>query len=277
MPKAKGGAEKTPDTDIFARLGLDDDAKERDEGADDGQEPGEEGKIAALEARLTAQQKELDRVSRTNTALMSTAPTFGVQPQGQGADGDPEISMEGLPDPVTDAQAYHRELSKRIAASIRAQTERDNEERRAMEAAEATRNARTDALWEEFAQGHPELAEQKDLVSVCAAQVVQKAINRGMDPDKYMFGASEQFFADVEGEVEKRFGKALKAMKAEKGKKGEEDEQDDGTPAHIREANRALGIQGGVSSGGQPGRGREEPRGDLVEDLHKVQRKLGLY
>jgi hypothetical protein len=138
-----------------------------------------------------------------------------------------------------------------------------------------------EGLWGEFAEKYPDLAEHRDMVELAAVTVSQKARARGLDAQKYMFGASEQYISDVAAEVERRFGKALKVLKEE-----EEDDGTDtggtqgGTMAEAIAAARTGGISGGapVSGGGAGSKGGREPSegDDLISDLHKIQRNMGI-
>lgn len=261
MAKAK----QNKDEDILRDLGIND---EPDEGEGDGKvkKAKDDDPVAKLNARLDALEKENQRLSRANASLMSaTGSSQGTQPK------PPEkpkgVDLSGLPDPTEDPEKYHKALNERINSAMDAYGNYVQQSRQSQEQSEATRQERLSALWEDFSESHPELADKEDIVSFAAQNAVKRAQRKGLDVDKYMFVNSEVFFDDVTREVErvkKQFGDDQ-----DTGKDKDQDEDDLDTA-------RTAGIFGGQESGGKPnkGKGQDKP-GSLIEELQAIQKKEG--
>lgn len=99
-------------------------------------------------------------------------------------------------------------------------------------------------------------------------KITKKASRRGVDVNRYMFGAGDQFFDDIVKTYDETFG-AIKAdgKSEEPAPKGGEEEDE----------NRTGGIFGGVETGGRPTGGADEKPGDMIEDLHALQKKSGFW
>lgn len=280
MPKRKKGAApaQPQDVDIFAQLGWSD----RQSAEPANPEPDEdEDKMKALEDKISALSSQLDNVSRTNTALLTQAPQ--VTPRAEPVTAA-ALDMKGLPDPVTDPEAYNQQLSERIVKAVEASTARKLE---AIAAEQNERNAqagRANALWEQFEEQYPDLAPHRDYVEMAAQKVTERALASGMDVQRYMSAGSAQFLADVAKETKTRYGKAIEAETADDG------DDEPATPQDPRQAmaekmnggepaeggNRTAGIAGGVPTGA-PGGNTQQKGSDFVADIHQMQRKLGLY
>lgn len=273
---AKKRTQDPGNVDIFAGLGED----RVSEGADEGEKGGKGTDVAALEARINSMQAELARLERTNAALMAAPGTFMPQGGDRQAPDEPALDLEGLPDMTIDPEGYHKAVTKRISDNLRASLAQEREQERAQQSEQQALGAKVEALWSDFEEKYPDLAEHKDMVELAATSVAQKAAVKGLDVQRYMFGASEQYLADVAGEMKKRFGKALEAMgkddpagDGEDGKGGDEE-----VPAHIKEANRAMGLHGGIPTTGSGPKGAPKgEKSDLVQEIQHIQRGLGLY
>lgn len=181
-------------------------------------------------------------------ALMTQAPRVEDTPKAPG-----EMSIDGLPDPVAYPDEYAKELNKRIQASVAErfeyQTKQNNQAR--------SQENRVKGLWDDFSIAHPDIAQEKDRVEFAAQKVAARAQARGIDLDRYMFANSQTFFRDIAGEYNKLFPKV----------EAQEVEED---------ANRSQSIFGGVDSMNrvQP---KAPEKGDMIADLHNIQRKMGLF
>lgn len=271
MPKGK--KVKSGEVDIFSVLAEGDELDVGDE-----QERAPAGGDAGVEARIQALQENLTRLEKTNRALMTQSGNFSPTTQPTMAKDLEEPDFSGLPDPITEPDAYQKEFSKRISANLQAKFERDQAQRDAQAAAQRDQGARVDGLWGDFEEKYPDLAEHKDLVEVAAIAVANKARAKGVDVQKYMFTASDQYIEDVAQEMKKRFGKALEVI----GKGDEETEageESGGTMADALASARTRGISGGLPTSGKPKAGGDDApsaRDDLITDLHKVQRAMGI-
>lgn len=276
--KAKKAAPAAEGLDIFAALGVDDGNLDPQEPQDEGDE-GESPDTKTLEARIEALQRQLDTVTRTNSTLMSPRRAAGEPTSTQKRSLEPqEVSFDGLPDPITDTEGYHKELTRRITASIQQQMAAEAAEREAQMAQQRERDAAAEGLWDEFTEKYPELAEHRDLVEVAAIAVANKAKRRGVDVPTYMFQASEQYIEDVAGEVKRRFGKAIEVLE-EKPSGDEDDGEDTSDPRQITQrmnGGRTGGISGGVPTGAPRPKG-SDAGSDFIADIHAVQRKLNIF
>lgn len=278
MAKKAGKIARDPGVvDIFSVLGdpePQDDGSEGDQKAKEGADPGLQAKIGALEANLR-------RLERTNTALMAQNGTFSPQNSAQPLSQEvSEPDFSGLPDPVTDGEAYHKEVTKRISAHIRSQMEQDAQAQAAQMEASRSREQQVNSLWGDFEEKYPDLAAHRDLVEVAAISVANKARAKGVDVQRYMFAASDQYIEDVAQEMQKRFGKALEVLNKDgEGEEGSEEQPEGKTMTEALAAARTKGIQGGLPTSGKAGKEGEvapEARDDLVGDLQKVQRAMGI-
>jgi hypothetical protein len=112
-----------------------------------------------------------------------------------------------------------------------------------------------------------------------AADLVEQAKSRGIDPELYVYGNTDQFLDDVAQQYEKEFGKPQVSNGA-----GQEQERKDAEAAGARgdeEAMlRTLGVFGGQEGGHAPtGGGKHEPvRESTMGDEHrKMQAETGLF
>jgi hypothetical protein len=207
--------------------------------------------LAQLQAQIAKLTTDLDNQRQTNTALLSQ-PLVQVQPQA------PQIDMKNLPDPTLEPEAYASEVARRTTAYIGAV----EQVRSAQAQAAGQQNGRVDQLWEDFGEKYPQYADRADQVEYAATKVAQQAQKRGLDVNKYIFGASSVFMADVAKEMEKVFGKS-----------GVEDDEDD------EPDNRTAGLFGGNESGGKPVK-PEDPRSafqphSMFGDVQAWQAKTG--
>jgi hypothetical protein len=207
-------------------------------------------------AELTANMKRMEErnatLERTNMALMG-------QPQVQQPQfGPTEVDTKGLPDPVTDAEGYARELMNRANTALnnRQAIAKYNQDQ------QQTIQERVNGIWERFASEHKGYADKQELVEFAASKAMAAAKAQGMDPNKYMFSATPTFFNDVV--------KNLKSM----GINEQEEEQED------EPVTRTAGIAGGLESGGAMSKGKdpdEQRIPTLMEELRGWKEKTGFY
>jgi hypothetical protein len=274
--KGKKGASGAQNDDFLASLGVQPWMQEEDAGesADDGGEEGEKGDktpdVTALLARLEALEAQNERLSRERTLYSGTQ----TQHQAPEPPQMPEIDMEGMPDPLDKPQEYQKELNARISAAIGEHLSAQSAYEEQVRGVQMSQKEQVDALWADFNDQYPDLAEHSDLVEFAAQKVVQRAVARKMDPQRYMFGTPDLFFSDIEKEVKKKFGTALSVQ-------GKDDEGDDGEEEEVpQHATRTRGMFGGAASGGKPTgkwKGTAETPGDMIAELQEVQGKLRIY
>lgn len=185
--------------------------------------------LAALQAQIAKLSQDLDTQRSTNMALLT-------QPIIETPAAAPQLDMTKLPDPTIDPEAYASEVARRTTAYI---GQVDQQRQRGAQQAQ-TKNSRVEALWDDFGSKYEAYAGDPEKVEYAATKVAQRAQKRGMDVDKYVFGASSVFMADVAAEMDKLWGKP---------------EEADDLPDE--EDNRTAGIFGGQESGGKPAKGEE--------------------
>jgi hypothetical protein len=212
-------------------------------------------------------------MERSNLAL-----TMPAQVNTIVAPKEPTFNMEGLPDPVINPKAYGEELAKRMASY--------NGELQAFHTAKQTaapQGGNYDVLWEDFATANPSYADDQEGIEFATAKVIKNMQRRGVDTNRYMFQQSDRFFRDIVGAYNERFGKPGEDV-LEEPKTRRAPVQGDATGTGRRpeeegdiEPNRTGGIFGGVD-GSSSGRTPRAPvAGDMIKDLHDLQRKSGYW
>ncbi len=216
--------------------------------------------VAELQAQLKAMREEFAREQKiaheTNLALMQQAPAQTQQFLPT------EIEMKGLPDPVSDPEAYASEVAKRTRQAF--VNEQKNQQIVAAQA--GNDNARVNALWEDFSEAYPEYAKDPSRVSYIAQKLAEKAKARGRDVNKYMFAASATFFSDAVKLYDKEFGRPA----------GEEvDDDDEGSVLDADEL-RTSGIPGGGPKSRAVPKDEEGEQGKSIMDgIRSWQQKSG--
>lgn len=203
--------------------------------------------IADLNARV-------EQAERTNLALLSAKPvTVDTVVQRQEEPKDDE-----LPDPTLDPNGYARAVTER--AERRIQNFMAEQQRQQKADAEASNSSKD--LWTDFAAQYEDYAADEERVSFATAQVMKDLKAKGIDVARYTTTARDKFFKDVTTRMDKIFGKP--------GEGSETEEVDE-------PANRTGGIFGGMESGGKPSKHSQEQPGDMIKDLHDLQRKSGFF
>lgn len=209
---------------------------------------------SALIARLDALEAQNRTLSEANRTLMMQ-PQVVAAPQQRAA---PQFNVQGMPDPVTSPEAYSAEMARRM---MEYQTAVAQYNSTPTNLPYAQRD-----LMAEFLEGHPEYAPYRDRVEFIGLKVSEKAKKRGMDVNKYAFGATEQFFADAMQEYEKTFGKI--EVEGEDDDEGEEEDN-----------SRSISMLSGQRHG-QPFKtqnSKDEELGTLTGDLRERQTKLRIF
>lgn len=227
--------------------------------------------IAELQAQLGAMNKRMEQQDRENMALLAPAVSVVVPPK------EPQLNMDGLPDPIVNPKEYGQELAKRQTAYF---TEMQNYN--AAKNAPPPGAGDVNVLWEDFKSQHGEYLENEDGLEFAITKVLKKAKAKGIDIDKYRFQFSDRFFKDITETYDGLFGKP-----------GEQEDVDDvedrRTPARKAQPEpdedsdegRTSGIFGGIDSSGTGKRGSPEvnpyaPSG-MVKDIQDMQRKSGYF
>lgn len=267
-PKA---ASEEADTSIFEHFGL---AETPAQGVQKATktEKGADPALEAFEARMKALEDTLKDKDRTIAALL-TNPATVVDTSALGRDDPaPGVDLKGLPDPVIDPEGHEKALSERISKAISDNIAHDRRARDAENRASSTQASRTENLWERFGDKYEDLAEDPDIVELAATKAAKAAEAKGMDLQRYIFGAGDTFLDDVATRVRGLRSKMGLDADDEPGGVGGASDEDEG-----EEEVRTQGIFGGVESGGKPAPGAKPPGGTMIDDLQAIQRRTGFF
>lgn len=223
-----------------------------------------DARVEALTAQLSAVTQQMQHMQQTQM-LANMGQTQAPQPPQA-----PQLDLSGLPDPLDDQKGYQDGISKRVAdhnAAFMDYTEQK-------QAYDRNQESRGERLWANFNRKHEEFAENQALVEFASTQVVNEAIAKGLDVNKYVFGTEDLFFSDVIAKM-KEVAPGIAAQSGDEGAEASGDTKDDSTDDAIRTG----GLPGGHESGG---RGSADPdtkteKGDMIEELHEIQRKEGFF
>lgn len=248
---------------------------------DNSSEKEEDDRFKSLEDRLVDMQNRLSEAERTNMALASQPSPWRSQVQ-EITEVKPE-SIE-LPDPALDPNGYDAAVSKRMEirlANDRRRQERDNQQKQDVQ-------DKTDSLWAAFAEKYPDMSEDRERIDFVATSVVQAAMKRGVDPQRYMFVTQDKFLEDVAKKYAKVFGEPEVEDDDFEDNSRRRSRQVDPAPRSRARArnrqeeddNRTGGIFGGNESGGRPARQRDrddEAGPSMIDDIQKMQRNSGFF
>lgn len=228
--------------------------------------------VEDLQRQLAEMSKRAEDNERLNAVITSQARVDPVAPK------EPTFSMDGLPDPLSDATAYGAELSKRQQAY----SKQLHDFYRAQENVTATQNQSFQQLWSDFATSYGEYADDQEGVEFATQKVRKQLERRGVDVNKYMFANSDRFFKDVTKVYDDRFGAPEQDEPAPRNTQRNRQspdrravERDDDSMSD--EANRTAGIFGGIDGSGGNRAPKAPPPGDMIKDLQDIQRKTGYY
>lgn len=216
-------------------------------------QPAADPRVAKLEAEIAALQGQLGNLDKSNRALMSQT-TVEVPPQM------PQIDYSQAPDPAVDPKGFMQFQEQATMALLRWKEEEINfNARQARSQAE-----KVESLWSDFSRDYKAYAGDTEKVELAAEKVVKRAQAKNQNLDKYMYGNSEGFMADVAKEYDRLFGKP----------KGLEVEDDD------EPEDRSEGLFDGASAGHNPAPAVNKPPeryGQLSKDLMAWQQKTGFH
>jgi hypothetical protein len=231
--------------------------------------------MKALQDQIAMLRETQQRNARASSVLMSQV----------GGDQPPrvitEMNLENLPDPVTDPQGYAKEIAKRGADMLASQRNYDawvaQKQKQSSDALET--------VWNNFSQAHPEYASHTKLVQAAASSAISAARARGIDPNKYVVGDTENFFEDVMKEMRDMAGGDT-IFKADTEDGDETDDTGTGgagaTTGDLGEADdedpdRTAGVFGGQDSGGRPNPSAKPLDVDMFKDIREFQQKNGWH
>ena len=213
---------------------------------------------------LERTRRELDTIRGERSMREYVPPQVPQLP-----DAPKPLDLSNLPDPVTQSAMYNTELAKRVQAHYDATRAYERRVEEVQRTSASTREEAANGIWEDFQIQYPELSEHEDRVQFVAQKVVDAAAKRGIDRERYIFGNSQRFLADVAREYENIFGSSNEPD-------GSPDEPMARRASPNDDTGRTGGIFGGQQSGGAPARGAEAP-GDMIRELQDRQRKSGFF
>lgn len=228
-----------------------------DEGTEKG---GGKDPQAELLAQIATLTQRVERAEATNMALMTQAP---VQHTKQEPFQAPALDVSKLPSPIEDPSGYAQALQAHTQSVVSAYLTNAQ----GQNSAESDQKNRLEKLWGRFEDKYEDYAGNQERVEFATLQVANEARARGLDLNRYMFGASDQFLDDVAKKMDTIFGKP----------NAKEEEEDEKTERNSPDG-RTGGIFGGMESGGKPARGRQtDDGGDMIKEIHDIQIKSGFY
>jgi hypothetical protein len=191
-----------------------------------------------------------------------------------------KLDMSGMPDPYEKPQEYQAMLAERVNAVIEARTH-------AVEQAvtgRMTEQQQRDGLWKGFEQKHEQWAAYPDLVGAVAEKLARQAQQSGLDPQKYMFQNTPQFYNDIVKELDANYAALLETAEGDEPAGGAAPTTGplgghplEGHTLGGDEPDGRTAILGGLESAGKPaGKGTERPPSDMFKDLNDIQRAMGL-
>lgn len=209
----------------------------------------------ALMARIARLEEDNSRHRRTTLALMSQPPQV-VLPQQQPQ--DPALDFSGLPDPYGDPDGYKRGVEERTRNFVQQSVQHATRPRQP-----AQQGVDPAALWEDFTEEFPEYADQQDRIEFVATKVVQKLQRKGVDAQRYVRAASDEFFQEVDKEYKKVFGK-----KAKRREDADDDEAEERTETLFSGSRKPFARRKSRDD-------EDDDPGDMLKEIFEIQRKTG--
>lgn len=237
----------------------------------------DEPSVEDLISQLAEMNQRLDRQERESAMSDTVRPASPVQTT-VAAPQAPQLNLEGLPDPVTDAKGYGAELAKR---TVQYQNEMTafNAQRNAPKAAPYDVNE----LWNDFQDAYPEYIGNEKGLSFAVGEVAKRLAKKGIDVPRFMATKSETMFKMITEEYDEIFGSPT----------DHDDDQEQEPAPRKRGRPRKADVEGSddvddgddgrsesvLGAGAQPGtrQGPQKAPGGLIEDLQAIQRKTGYY
>lgn len=218
---------------------------------------------AALLAQIAALEHRLDDMAKISAASLTAAPqvpSFGKEPV---------LDLSGLPDAQYDNEAFTAALAKRTQDHVKATMEYQNRVADASRQETQSANSKAETLWNDFQAKFPDhSAASEKLVLFASQQVADAAKARGLDVEKYMFNNRTQFMTEVAAAMDDIRGTPF----------GKDPGQEEEEPANEEAATRTMGVFGNGTSI-PPAKGSQEKTlaGDMISEIHDIQRKSGFF
>lgn len=219
-----------------------------------------EAKIAGLLGKIEALSSSVNSLQESNAALMAR-PQVVYAP----AQIAPTQQEAAIPDPLENPDGYTQAITERILGRVdellRTNAAQQNQHNELANA--------SDQLWTDFSEAFPEWSEFPDEIGFVAQKVLDKAIERRVDPERYVFANRDKYFKDIEAEAKRMFGHLIVDEDGEN--KGAGTPYDDDT-------DRSGGIWGGNGAAMPTSKGANPAaKGDMIADIIKLQKDSGFH
>lgn len=228
-------------------------------------------RLEALEA-AKAQLETENKALRRDQVHMMAAAAPPAMPQMPHRPSEPKF--DDLPDPALDPKTFTQEYHRRSSAYHEALRTYDKAVEEARSSYQATGEARANSLVAQFQEKHPDI--DVDAAKLAAEKVIGRLKSRGLDVDKYVYGATELFFEDLVAEHTKMVEKWTKKpgdVASGAGQAGIAPRNESPEAEFLRTGGIAGGSQAGGTSGGSASV-KLESIGDMMD---AAQRKTGLF
>lgn len=236
----------------------------------------EDDRVVELETAL----KELrdQREEERSNALLSSSTSWQSQVT-EPAEVNPNTIQ--LPDPALDPDGYANAVQRRVELATENRRQREDRQRKF----ENDIDTKVSDLWADFGAAYSDIADDKERVDYIASKVVKKAVSKGIDINRYMFGPGrDRFMKDVAKEYTNIFGEPetdendyednrnYKARDLPRRRSANRSRQEN-------DEGRSAGIFGGNESGGRPNRREvnEDNSPSMIDDLQAIQKKAGFF
>lgn len=219
--------------------------------------------VADLLKQIGEMNARMDEMSRVNAAISSQR-TEPALPQRPGP-----VSFDDLPDPVTEKEAFAKEMNRRMEDHRKAEQEYDN----AVTAQKQDQANQTQDLFDDFSAQNPDYVSDMERLELAAEAAAKAVVKRGIDARRYMTTNRDRWFKDVKSHYNRLFGDPTDDDQDDKGDTRGNRGDDRDTPA-----TRTGGIFGGQESGGRPGpSNRREAPGDMNKELRDIQGQMRIF
>lgn len=228
-------------------------------------------RIAELNGQFEALKAEREIETARRTPQTQQTVQVGEQPK---------LSLDNLPDPIVDKEAYAAEIANR---TMKFQNDMAQFNQRVAEAQRPQQLGNPDAMWEDFVEKYPAYAEDDELIRFATSTVAQRLAQRGIDVPKLMYTQPDRFFKEIVKYYDAKFGNP----------EDEDDEEVEDTRPAPRQRQRKQREEGldhdddgdgrDDIMGGSPMPGSPAPQierlknGDFIGDLQAMQRKSGYF
>lgn len=220
----------------------------------------EQDGVAELRAQVAGLQQLIESNNQANTMLLASLTNQQSNQNTQVTVPELKLEYKDLPDPTMEPEAYAKAIAEQTRKAV---TDYTTSLSRA-DAANRQRSNSVDQLWDAFSNQYEDYADDPEKVEFAATKVARDLQSRNIDVEKYMLTQRDTFFKDVVKQMDAVFG----TTKADDTDNDEVDDEED---------NRTAGVYGGMASKAGRRKLEADDPGDMVKDMHDLQRKSGFF